>query len=184
MSFRSRMFVFALAVPLAGCASFFDENRGNSRGTKDGPSTAQIVAAEKVCEETRVQLATIEDGDQIQLRTCEAQFDGASEIAMVFVVNDDLEWTSLIASHHLDDVLYTIPLGLIAYGFGRSGVDPAMFDRILFMFDDAEQTAYDMVPSELDEVLSASTSQELKDAIRALRDTMRITALKDPPPEG
>lgn len=154
------------------------ENQG-STDTARRPSADHIESARRVCAEAERQLADIEGGNDIDIIRCEAQSDGESNIGLVFVLNDYVEWATLIATRPTDEVVFTVPLGLVVYSFGRSGEPPSTFDGILIVFDDADRTVYYMRPSDIDDVLGARTTVEAEVALRRLRDTMQITSLSE-----
>jgi hypothetical protein len=75
----------------------------------------------------------------------------------------------------MEDVLFTIPLGLVTYAFGVSGQDPLLFPAILIAFDDANRTVYEFRGSDLKETLTAQTREDADNALLILRDKISIT---------
>lgn len=176
--FRGRLLTpMLLSFLIVGCTSASNSSAGSPSNDDSGPSSAQVESASRICAEARRQLTTMAGGNEILLSTCEAQSDGAGNVGLVFVLNDYIEWTSLLATQSTEDLVFTVPLGLVAYAFGGSAEEPNTFDSILIMFKDAKQTVYDMTPADLDEVLKAQTREEADAALRTLRDRIRITSL-------
>ena len=148
-----------------------------SASTDQGPSASQDAAASAVCNEAARQLTTLSGGTEVLLLQCGAQLNGEGEVALVLGLNDWMEWTTLMAEQAIEDVVFTLPLSLVAYAFGGSGEDPETFDRILIAFRDDSQSVYDLDPRDLETALSAQTLEEAQAAILALRDKVKITSL-------
>ncbi len=133
-------------------------------------------SAAKVCLDARAQLQTESDLSQIVIKQCEAQTNDAGEVGFVLALNDYLEW-GLLETKSLEDMIFTIPLGLLAIAFAKSGVEPGVFDRILFFSNDTSQTVYDIDPKDLREVLTVEGEAEAKQALKNLRSKMEITSV-------
>jgi hypothetical protein len=171
-----------LAASATGCSPATNggsATRGSqpSASTDQGPSASQGAAASAVCDEAARQLSTLSGGAEVLLLQCGAQSNGEGEVALVLGLNDWMEWTTLMSEQALEDVVFTVPLSLVAYAFGGSGEDPETFDRILIAFSDESQSVYDLDPRDLGTALAAQTLEEARAAILALRDTVRITSL-------
>ena len=118
--------LFASVCVLVSCTG------SSTQGDRaQGIKTAQI---EAICREARGQILTIRGGEDIALLQCERQSDGDGGYVMVFSFNDNLEWYSLMTTMPTEDLVFTIPLGLVAYAFGRAGVSPANFSQVVISF--------------------------------------------------
>jgi hypothetical protein len=133
--------------------------------------------AQTVCEETKAQLTTLEGGNEIFIRQCESQSNSAGEIAFIIRLNDPSEWRQILSAQSTEEVVFIIPLGLVAYGFGGSSQDPDIFNQILVVFDDVNQTVYNFTSGDLAEVLRAETQEEAEKALKELSQKMQITTL-------
>ena len=133
-------------------------------------------SAAKVCLDARAQLQTESDLSQIVIKQCEAQTNDEGEVGFVLALNDYLEW-GLLETKSVEDIVFTIPLGLLAIAFAKSGVEPGVFDRILFFSNDTSQTVYDINPKDLREVLAVEGEAEAKQALKDLRSKMEITSI-------
>ena len=133
-------------------------------------------AAAKVCLDARAQLQTESDLSRIVIKQCEAQTNDEGEVGFVLALNDYLEW-GLVGTKSLEDMIFTIPLGLLAISFAKSGVEPGVFDRLLFFSNDTSQTVYDINPKDLREVLTVKGEADAKQALKDLRSKMEITSI-------
>lgn len=159
--------LFASVCVLVSCTG------SSTQGDRaQGIKTAQI---EAICREARGQILTIRGGEDIALLQCELQSDGDGGSVMVFSFNDNLEWYSLLTTMPTEDLVFTIPLGLVAYAFGRAGVSPANFSQVVISFDDGPGTVYTVEPDDLLDALAADDEEEFRSALLTLRDTMTIT---------
>jgi hypothetical protein len=131
-----------------------------------------------VCKESEAQLATLDGGNEIFIRQCESQSNSAGEAAFIIRLNDPREWSQILSAQSTEEVVFIIPLGLVAYGFGGSSQDPDIFNQILVVFDDANQTVYDFTSSDLAEVLRGKTQEEAEKALKELSQKMQITTLR------
>jgi hypothetical protein len=77
-------------------------------------------AAQVVCKESEAQLATLDGGNEIFIRQCESQSNSAGEAAFIIRPNDPREWSQILSAQSTEEVVFIIPLGLVAYGFGGS----------------------------------------------------------------
>jgi len=146
--------------------------------SQDGPSKSNYTAvANAVCSEAQFQLGSIAGGEDIELLTCEAQTNSAGEVAMVLVLNDIVEWESLFMSQPVEELMFTVPLGLLAYAFAGSDSDPLTFDVILMAFRDPYQTVYEISPPDLRDVLGAQTENDASNALLELRKKIQISSL-------
>jgi hypothetical protein len=141
------------------------------------PSDDINVAAKKVCDEATRQLTTIPGGSGIQIRQCSAQSD-SGYVGWVLALNDYVEWSELTATRSMEEVIFRIPLGLVAYAFAGSDVEPETFDQILIVFNDIDQTVYDFPAAEITDVLTAQTQDEATAKLISLQSRMRITTIK------
>jgi len=134
-------------------------------------------SVEKVCLTARTELESDSKFSQIVIKQCEMQTNNDGETGFILGLNNYLEW-GLLESQTVEDIIYTIPLGLLAMSFAKSGVDPLLFDRLLFVSNDADQTVYDIKPGDLREVLVIEDEAEGKQALIDLRGKMEITSLR------
>jgi hypothetical protein len=171
-----------LVSGVVGCASAAEggaqqQDSEEQQAPDPGPSAVQLAAAQATCDEAVRQLSTLSGGTEVLLLQCEALSNGADDVALVFGLNDWMEWTTLISTQSLEDVIFTLPLSLVAYAFGGSNEAPETFDRIIVVFRDDSQTVYDIDPRDLRTALSAQTLEEAQTAILALREKLTITSL-------
>ena len=143
--------------------------------SKSGDSAEN--AAQAVCKETEAQLTTLDGGNEVFIRQCESQSNSAGEVAFIIRLNDPSEWRQILSAASTEEVAFIIPLGLVAYGFGGSSQDPDIFNQILVVFDDANQTVYNFTSGDLAEVLRAETQEEAEKALKELSQKMQITTL-------
>ena len=142
----------------------------------DRDPAAMKESVEKVCSIARTQLENDSKFSQIEIKQCEIQTNDDGDAGFVLAFNDYLEW-GLLESQTLEDIVYTIPLGLLAISFAKSGVDPLVFDRLLIVANDADQTVYDIKPNDLRDVLVIEDEAEGRQALIDLRSKMEITSL-------
>ena len=155
-------------------ATFLMTACATSSATSD-LAVGQELAA-KICVDARAQLQTEAEFSQIVIKQCEAQTNDDGEVGFVLALNDYLEW-GLVETKSLDDILYTIPLGLLAIAFAKSRVEPGVFDRLLIYLNEPNQTVYDIKPKDLREILVIEDEAEAKQALKDLRTKMEITSI-------
>ncbi len=187
-----KLFPYLLCFALLGCSSSQDPQVDNQEifesaeaplsqseeVTPSAPNAVQSESAKQICNEALTHLRSLSGGQEIQIQLCEAQSDGNGQVAMVFQLNDYLEWSTLLGFNSSEDIIFTLPLGLVAYAFGGSGVNPSVFDLIILTFDDDAQTVYAIQPIDLEVVLNAQTKDQAEAALLKLRDQMNITTLR------
>jgi hypothetical protein len=137
------------------------------------PATAKE-SAELVCENANTQLRTASDMSLVVIKQCEVQTTDAGEVGFVLAFNDYMEW-GLLETKSVEDIIYTIPLGLLAYAFAKSGVDPEVFDRLLVVLNGSDQSVYAIDPKDLRDILLIEDEAEARQALKDLRDKMVIT---------
>ncbi len=137
--------------------------------------TAKELAA-KVCSNAESQLRTASDLSQVQIKQCEVQTNDSGEIAFILALNDYLEW-GVLETKSVEDIIYTVPLGLVAYAFAKSGVEPEVFNDVLVVLNDSSQTVYDIKPKDLRDVLAVKDEAGAKQALKDLRSKMEITSI-------
>jgi hypothetical protein len=169
--------VTLIPILITGCSADANSEKSNNASSTEtaGLTDVQVASAEKVCDEARQQLTTLVGGSEILLLNCEAT-TAVSSTALVFELNSYVEWTILLQSQPMEDVIFTVPLSLVAYSFGGSGVAPSTFDSIIVVFGDANQTVYEIIPQDLTDVLKAQTMEEARALLVILRDKILITA--------
>lgn len=133
-------------------------------------------SASQVCRETRTQLERLGGGDEVLVRSCGATHAGGDRFGWQIGLNDHGEWRRLIATNTTEEVLFTIPLALVAYGFAGSSQDPMTFDRIRIVFDNDKVTTYEFASEQLAEVLKGQTPAEIEAGLRQLQFQMTITS--------
>jgi hypothetical protein len=146
--------------------------------SKEAVTSNFSVLADRVCGETQSQLATLEGGEQIVVQQCEVQSSGAEGQVFVLRLNDYVNWQQISVTRSPEQVMFLVPLSLVAYSFAGADVDPAEFDQIFVVFDDADETVYEFTGNELAEVLTAQDYDEAEAALANLAQTMRITQLR------
>ena len=130
----------------------------------------------KVCSSAESQLRTASDLTQVLIKQCEVQTNDSEDVAFILALNDYLEW-GVLETKSVEDIIFTIPLGLVAYAFAKSGVEPEVFNRVLVVLNDSSQTVYDIKPKDLREILVIEDEAEAKQALKDLRTKMEITSI-------
>lgn len=174
-----------LMLILSGCTS--QSNSGGSMDFADESSSVAFSAnstlpirtnsATAVCNEADLQIQSVTGGNEIVVEQCEAQDDSNGGQIFVLRLNDYTEWTTLISTSELKTVIFSIPLGLLAYSFAGADVSPTEFSAVLLVFSDINQTVYEINPKDLDQVLRAQTEDEAKAALEELSTKIKITSL-------
>lgn len=174
-----------LMLILSGCTS--QSNSGGSMDFADESSSVTFSAnstlpirtnsATAVCNEADLQIQSVTGGNEIVIEQCEAQDDSDGGQIFVLRLNDYTEWTTLISTSELKTVIFSIPLGLLAYSFAGADVSPTEFSAVLLVFSDINQTVYEINPKDLDQVLRAQTEDEAKAALEELSTKIKITSL-------
>jgi cyclophilin family peptidyl-prolyl cis-trans isomerase len=182
-TFAAILQITLIPILIGGCSANADSQQSNEASSSENSiaeiatlTDLQVSSAEKVCDEARRQLTTLDGGSEILLLNCEAM-PATLSTAMVFELNSYVEWSSLLQSQPMEDLIFTIPLSLVAYSFGGSGVVPSTFDSVIIVFHDDNQTVYEISPSDLIDVLDAQTAEDAQGAIFNLRDKIKITTL-------
>ena len=138
-------------------------------------SAAENLAA-KVCSSAESELRTANDLTQVLIKQCEVQKNDSGDIAFILALNDYLEW-GVLETKSVEDIIYTIPLGLVTYAFAKSGVEPESFNRVLVVLNDSSKTVYDIKPKDLRAILVIENEAEAKQALKDLRTKMEVTSI-------
>ena len=168
---------------LSSCASGAT-TADSDRNAADIDEVANVVdevhrlAAQKICDEAESKVSEMKGAEEIQIRQCEAQPGEQGQFVWILQLNDTLEWTQLWGTLSTEDIVFTLPLSLVASSFASSNEEPALFDKILIVFDDVQQTVYEFTSSDLNELLKAEDEEAAKEALLSLRNKMLISALK------
>jgi hypothetical protein len=133
---------------------------------------------DRVCTETQSQLMTLDGGEEIVVEQCEAQPNGAGGHVFVLRLNDYINWQQISATRTTEQVMFLVPLSLVAYSFAGADVDPIDFGQIFIVFDDTDETVYEFTGDELAQVLTAQDYEDAEAALANLAKTMRITQLR------
>lgn len=174
-----------LMLILPGCNS--QSNSGGSTDFADESSAVTYSAtsalpiptnsATAVCNEADLQIQSVTGGNEIVIEQCEAQDDNNGGQVFVLRLNDYTEWTTLISTSEFKTVMFSIPLGLLAYSFAGADVLPTEFSAVLLVFSDLNQTVYEINPKDLAQVLRAKTEGEANAALTELSTKIKITSL-------
>jgi hypothetical protein len=105
---------------------------------------------------------------------------GGNSIQWRIYLNDFSEWSQLIATRSTEEILFTVPLALVAYSFLASGVNELLFDEVVVSFANPQVTEYEFTTKDLSSVLSATGPDDLTSRIRALQFKMRISTQASP----
>ena len=163
-----KMFLPCLAATflITGCTS---SNAASDR------FTAEELAV-RVCSSAESQLRTASELTQVVIKQCEVQSDESGDVAFILALNDYLEW-GVLDTKSVEDLIFTIPLGLVSYAFAKSGVEPEVFSHVLVVLNDLNQTVYDIKPKDLRDILVIEDEAEARQALKDLRTKMEITSL-------
>ena len=174
-----------LMLVLFGCTP--QSNSGGSTDFADESSSEAFSAtstlpirnnlATAVCNEADLQIQSVTGGNEIVIEQCEAQDDNNGGQVFVLRLNDYTEWTTLISTSEFKTVMFSIPLGLLAYSFAGADVLPTEFSAVLLVFSDLNQTVYEINPKDLAQVLRAQTEDEANAALTELSTKIKITSL-------
>lgn len=136
----------------------------------------QIISlGEKICNEASVQLDRLNRSSEVHIHSCKTVISDGDSIQWRIDLNDFSEWSQLIATRSTEEILFTVPLALVAYSFLASGVNELLFDEVVISFANPQVTEYEFTTKDLRSVLSATESDDLTSRLRALQFKMRIS---------
>jgi hypothetical protein len=138
-------------------------------------SSQVISSGNKICEEASRQLDRLQGSDEVLIRDCETRETGNNSVEWRIHLNDFSEWSRLIATQSTEDIIFTVPLALVAYSFVASEVNESLFDDVVIAFNDTRQTEYSFTTKDLASVLSVTEPREVAAELRALQFKMRIS---------
>lgn len=174
-----------LILILPGCNSRSNTGRSTDFVEESSSVTFSVTSttpirtdsATAVCNEADLQIQSVTGGNEIVIEQCEAQDDSNGGQVFVLRLNDYTEWTTLISTSEFKTVMFSIPLGLLAYSFAGADVLPTEFSAVLLVFSDLNQTVYEINPKDLAQVLRAQTEDEANAALTELSTKIKITSL-------
>jgi hypothetical protein len=169
------LFSSLFATFLTSCSEENDGSTKESEGITNNSDSSQV---DDVCSEILSQLSTLDKGSDIQVQQCNAESTSGGDVNFVLRLNDSAEWQQLMLSSTPEEIAFLIPLGLVAYGFGGSNVDPTIFNSIAVVFDDPIQTIYSFSGSQLANVLKAKDQEAATNLLLSLANEMTITGLR------
>lgn len=141
----------------------------------------QIVSlGEKICNEASVQLDRLNGSSEVHIQSCKTVISDGNNIQWRIYLNDFSEWSQLIATRSTEEILFTVPLALVAYSFLASGVNELLFDEVVISFANPQVTEYEFTTKDLSSVLSATEPDDLTSRLRALQFKMRISTQASP----
>ena len=138
-------------------------------------SSQVISSGNKICREASRQLDRLQGSDEVLIRDCETRESENKSVEWRIHLNDFSEWSQLIATQSTEDIIFTVPLALVAYSFVASEVNETLFDDVVIAFDDTRQTEYSFPTKDLSPVLSVTEPKDVAAQLRALQFKMRIT---------
>lgn len=119
-----------------------------------------------LCESIDSALLEAKWGDfGVEVANCGSTVSDDGDDVFVLTFNDVEEWTDLYFAFGdipVEDAaryaFWRIPLGLLSIGFIVAAESPNEFDQILILFNNAKQTAYDILPRDIEYVIGIPDS--------------------------
>ena len=162
--------LFCIVVP-AACSS--TDNTSNvvseaSASVEQEPSSSITgdVDVTNLCESIDTALLKAKWGDfGVKVANCGSTVSNDGEDVFILTFNDVEEWTDLYLAFGdipVEDAaryaFWRIPLGLLSIGFIVAEESPNGLDQILILFNNAKQTAYDILPRDIEYVIDIPDS--------------------------